>query len=193
MAGGEPVHFVRNYEYLVKARERLFGWLRPLSDEQYTQEFPFGLHTLRATMHEIAFADWAYATRLRRWQEGERGIQGPLPAEDQWPVHKDRQTTFASLEPVWSGEIAPATRAVLSEITDWNAPLEYRIVRPDKTIYISTTTGEMATQLCFHEIHHRAQAMAMLRQLGVPAQNLDYSLLIFKRREEPAVPPAASD
>ena len=46
--------------------------------------------------------------------------------------------------------------------------------------------GDIAAQLLLHEVHHRAQAMAMLRQLGVEAQNLDYSLFVYRRREEPA-------
>jgi uncharacterized damage-inducible protein DinB len=48
------------------------------------------------------------------------------------------------------------------------------------------TPADVATQLCFHEVHHRAQAMAMLRQLGVEAQNLDYNAFMYGRREEPA-------
>ena len=64
--------------------------------------------------------------------------------------------------------------------------IEYRVARLDKTIVVTATTGDIATQLCFHEIHHRAQAMAMLRQLGIAAENLDYSLFMYRRREEPA-------
>ncbi len=41
--------------------------------------------------------------------------------------------------------------------------------------------GRIAGQLLFHEVHHRAQVMAMLRQVGVKAENLDYSVLIFER------------
>ncbi len=41
---------------------------------------------------------------------------------------------------------------------------------------IKTTAGA-ATQLLFHEVHHRAQVMAMLRHIGTPLQGLDYSLL----------------
>jgi uncharacterized damage-inducible protein DinB len=44
----------------------------------------------------------------------------------------------------------------------------------------------MVTQLFLHEVHHRAQAMAILRQLGVEAQNLDYSIFMFTRREQSA-------
>jgi len=32
-------------------------------------------------------------------------------------------------------------------------------------------------------VHHRAQAMNMLRQLGVTFGDIDYSALMFQRRE----------
>src|SRR3972149_5926652 len=167
---------VRAYDYLMLARANLSAWTRPLSQERYTQEFPFGLHTLRATMVEIAGGEWIYARRLR----GE-----PIPPEGEWPISEERLLTFADLEPIWRDR-APRTRALLVEVRDWDRVLEYRVKRPDETIVVTATTADIATQLCFHEIHHRAQAMAMLRQLGVPAQDLDYSLLMYPRREEPA-------
>ena len=43
------------------------------------------------------------------------------------------------------------------------------------------TAGGIAAQLLFHEVHHRAQVMAMLRQVGVAAENLDYNNLMFDR------------
>ena len=58
-AGLNPVHL---YGYLVKARAKLLNWVRPLSLEQYTQEFPFGLKTLRDTLVEIPQAEWTYKT-----------------------------------------------------------------------------------------------------------------------------------
>jgi uncharacterized damage-inducible protein DinB len=39
--------------------------------------------------------------------------------------------------------------------------------------------------MLLHEVHHRAQAMATLRQLGVEAQNLDYMTFAAKREEFP--------
>jgi len=50
-------------------------------------------------------------------------------------------------------------------------------------VIVRATAGGIATQLLLHEVHHRAQVMAMLRQLGIPAQNLDYSILKFERVE----------
>ena len=39
--------FVRVYAIHTQARRRLFDWVRPLSQEQYTRTFPFGLRSLR--------------------------------------------------------------------------------------------------------------------------------------------------
>jgi uncharacterized damage-inducible protein DinB len=46
---------------------------------------------------------------------------------------------------------------------------------------VRATAGGIAGQMLFHEVHHRAQVMAMLRQVGVAAENLDYSVLIWDR------------
>ena len=46
---------------------------------------------------------------------------------------------------------------------------------------VGATAGGIAGQLLFHEVHHRAQVMAMLRQAGVAAENLDYSVLMWER------------
>lgn len=170
------MNFVRTYEYLTKARAKLFDWIRPLSQEQYTHEFPFAHHTLQATMVEMARAEWIYATRLQR--------ETVLPRE-QWPISVQRQPTFPELEAAWSAH-APVTTRTLAEIADWETPFEYRVTQPNKTIVFTVTPADVATQLCFHEVHHRAQAMAMLRQLGVAAQNLDYNAFMYGRREEPA-------
>jgi uncharacterized damage-inducible protein DinB len=172
--GFNPPHL---HDGLVKARARLFEWIRPLTLEQYTQEFPLGLKTLRATMIEIASGEWVYTRRL----QGEE----VLPSE-QRPFAPFAETGFAPLEPVWQEETDRTVRT-LREISDWSAPVEYLIRRTDQpTLRVQTTTGGIAAQMLFHEVHHRAQAMAMLRQLGVPAQNLDFSMFMFHRTELPA-------
>jgi uncharacterized damage-inducible protein DinB len=71
-------------------------------------------------------------------------------------------------------------------VSDWAKPLTYSYVDEGERVHVRTTTGGVAAQLCFHEIHHRAQAMAMLRQLGVAAQDLDYSFLMYQVTREPA-------
>jgi uncharacterized damage-inducible protein DinB len=169
------MNFVRVYEILKEARQRLFGWVRPLSQEKYTQSFPFGFRTLHATLIEIARVEHFYGKRLR---------EEPLPSWDDYPISETRQPTFGELERVWTA-LAGETRATLAGITDWNQTVTRRIDQADKIIVSTATKADLATQLLFHEVHHRAQAMAMLRQLGVEAQDLDYLHFAAKREEFP--------
>ncbi len=168
--------FVRVHDALTQARSKLFDWIRPLSQEQYTQQFPFGLKTLRGTMVEIAAVEWLYTTRLRG---------GTIPDQKEWPITEERQPTFRELEAAWN-EQTPTVRATLAGITDWEKEIERRVTDGGKTRVITVTRGEAAMQMLMHEVHHRAQAMAMLRQLGVEAQNLDYISFVRRVREEPA-------
>jgi len=171
--GFDPVHL---YEYLVKARAKLLDCVRQLTPAQYIQEFPFGLKTVRDTVVEIPLAEWTYIRRIR----GDE-----VPPWDDRPFSRFYKTDFPLLERAWK-EQAEDTRRTLREITDWTRPVEYVARSADEPPFkVRTTTGGVAAQLFFHEIHHRAQAMAMLRQLGVPAQNLDYSLLMYDRTQLP--------
>lgn len=170
------MEFVRVHDALTQARARLFDWIRPLTQEQYTQQFPIGLKTLRRTMVEIALVEWLYTMRLKG---------GPVPPQEDWPITEERQPTFRDLEAMWKDQ-TPMVRATLARTTDWDTEIERRVTDGGKTRIFVVTKGEAATQMLLHEVHHRAQAMAMLRQLGVEAQNLDYIQFVRRVREEPA-------
>jgi uncharacterized damage-inducible protein DinB len=75
------MNFIYVYDILTQAREKLFGWIRPLSQAQYTQSFPFGARTLRATMIEVARVEHFYCRRLR---------EEPVPGFDDYPVRQVR-------------------------------------------------------------------------------------------------------
>lgn len=170
--------YARVYDVLTQARGRLFGWLRPLNQEQYTQRFPFGMGTLRATLIETARVELLYGMRLR----GEP--VPPPPLSDTFPISETRQPTFADLEQAWTAQ-APQTRATLARTTDWATTLTRRIEQGDKVVITTASKAEIAVQMLMHEVHHRAQVMAMLRQLGVEAQNLDYIGFVARREEYP--------
>ena len=173
-AGLNPVHL---YGYLVTAREKLLDWIHPLTLAQYTQAFPFGLRTLRDTIVEIPQAEWTYVQRIRGAAD--------VPPWEERPFAQFYKTEFAPLDLAIRRQAGDTARA-LREVADWARPIEYSYVDEGERVHIRTTTGGIAAQLLFHEIHHRAQAMAMLRQLGVPAQDLDYSFLMYERSEVPA-------
>lgn len=172
------MHPQQMYEYLARARARLFDWIRPLAPEEYSREFPYGLKTIPATLLHAAGAEWVYGHRLR----GQ-----PVTIADS-PFTAERLPSFAALEAAWA-DLAITTRAVLNQITAWDEPVEYRMLPQAPgapAIRVRTTAGGLAAQLLVHEVHHRSQVISMLRQLGVPAQNLDYSFLMFDRQQEPA-------
>ncbi len=168
--GLSPVHL---YAYLEQARARLLRWVSGLTDEQYTREFPFGHRSIRATLVHTASAEWAYGRRLR----GE-----DVPPPEERPFARFARTGPHPLVAAWE-ELAAQTRQTLAAVSDWAAPVEYTALDGTR---IRTTTGGIAAQMLFHEVHHRAQVMAMLRQCGVPAQDLDYSILMFERLPAPA-------
>jgi uncharacterized damage-inducible protein DinB len=172
------MEYVHVYDVLTQARQRLFDWVRPLSQEQYTQRFPFGMGSLRTTLIEIARVELVYGMRLR-----EEPLPPP-PLPDTFPIGETKQPTFADLEKVWT-EQAKHTRATLAATKDWTRTVPRRFEQGDKIVITTASKADIATQMLMHEVHHRAQVMAMLRQFGVEAQNLDYIGFAARREEYP--------
>src|SRR5262247_3574752 len=96
------------YDYLTLARQRVFGWVRPLSAEQYTRQFPMGLGTLGRTLTHIMASEWYYVQRMQ-----ERDV----PPESQWPIRDENPPPFAALQAAWIDQ-ADRTRAALSAVRD---------------------------------------------------------------------------
>jgi uncharacterized damage-inducible protein DinB len=165
------------YRYLALARNRLFEWVRPLSAADYTREFPIGRRSLSRTLTHILASEWYYVLRI----EGR-----DVPEYDRWPLVEEQAPPFAALVEAWS-EQAERTRAALAAVRDWKTDIEYRVTDDDgQPTIVTTTRGDIFTQLVLHEVHHRAQAMSMLRHLGVAAEDLDYNALMFRRRRAQA-------
>ncbi|HEV8339780.1 MAG TPA: DinB family protein [bacterium] len=173
------IDFARVYDIHTQARAKLFDWIRPLSQEHYTREFPFAHRTLRATMHEIATHEWWFTVRLR---------EEPMPRPFSWKdLPMNQHATFAELERAWT-EQAPQTRATLAGLTDLDKVVETRMYGHKRVRILRATKRDVATQLLLHEVHHRAQAMAMLRHLGLEAQDLDYLHFLQEERVEAISP-----
>jgi uncharacterized damage-inducible protein DinB len=167
-----PIDPVRVYDVQTQARRRLFDWVRPLTQAQYIRPFPFGLATVRATLIEIARSEHYYGLRLR---------EQSIPSFDEsYPISETRQPRFDDLEAVWE-PLMLETRATLERTSDWDRPVTCEIRWPDRVVTLTATKSAIVTQLLLHDVHHRAQAMAILRQLGVPAQDLDYIGFVQRR------------
>ncbi len=161
------------YDYLMRARGRIFERVRPLSAEQYAREFPIGLGTLGGTLTHIMISEWYYVQR----------IQGhDVPPYEEWPIQEEKPPPFAALEAAWI-EQADQTRAALVAVREWTADFEYFVTTDEgRREIVTASAADLSTQLALHEVHHRAQAMNMLRQLGAAVEDLDFNSF-FERRE----------
>jgi uncharacterized damage-inducible protein DinB len=121
-------------------------------------------------------SEWYYVQRMRGRN---------VPPYERWPIRWENPPPFAALEAAWV-EQAADTRAALDAVRDWSAELEYRVTTDDgRSMIVTASAAGLFTQLILHEVHHRAQAMNMLRHLGVAAEDLDYNAMVFERREAP--------
>lgn len=154
------------FDYLCLAREQLFGWIRSQPAEVYTRSFPVGLGSIRATLMHTARSQWAYS----RWLDGREYTSGDNP------FTLENLPDLESLAAAWTSANA-YTRQVLTEF-DGDRRIEWvpSLIKPPMKIRI--TGAILAGQLLFHEVHHRAQVMMMLRHAGAQAENLDYAVLL---------------
>lgn len=167
-------HPVRLYEYLTVARERIFDALRPLPGAQCHQPFPFGLNTINRTLTHIMIVEWSYTQRMQAID---------VPPYEQWPIQDESPPEFAVIEATWRDQ-APRTRAVLAAVRDWSADFQYISQSRDGVRRrVTATLADLFTQMFAHEIHHRAQVMAMIRQLDGAGtlQDVDYGYFTFRR------------
>ena len=108
---------------------------------------------------------------------------------DEWPIREATCPTFADVEAAWRKQM-PQTRAALAAITDPERVVETRLAQRNRTLVYTAKQGDLATQLVLHEVHHRAQAMAMLRQFGIAAQDVDFIDFVQEIRREDREPGA---
>ncbi len=132
-------------------------------------------------MVELAGTEWWLAMRARE-------EPFPIPFSwDDWPITARTCPTFADVERAWRVQV-PQTRATLAGITDPDRVVETRLIHRDQVTIYTARRGDLALQLLMHEVHHRAQAMGLLRQFGIEAQDLDYIFFVQNERREPRQP-----
>jgi uncharacterized damage-inducible protein DinB len=163
---------LKTYNYLTLARRRIFDWTRPLSPESYRRSFPIGLGSLARTLTHVMSSEWYYVERM---------LANDVAPHEHWPIRDEDPPEFAVLESAWS-EQAARTVAAIGSIRDWTTELEYRVTLDGVPTIIGASPSDIFTQLVLHEVHHRAQAMNMLRQLGIPAEDIDYNTMTYRRR-----------
>lgn len=161
------------YDYLIRSRQRILDLIRSLDAVQYAREFQIGCGTIGATMTHIVISEWYYVERMQ---------QREVPPYAQWSIQSEHPPPFTEIESFWIRQ-ADATRRALQAVRDWNAAITYRVTLDDGSpIVVTTSAAGLFTQLAFHEVHHRAQVMNMLRHLGLDAGDIDFNAMMYERR-----------
>jgi uncharacterized protein (TIGR02246 family) len=164
---------IDHYEALLHSRRKLQEWLRGLTSPQYTREFSFGHGSVRNTVNHLAGAEWLYGRAVR----GEEFDRAKLPFTA--ATHPDSP----SLAEVWR-RLEPQTRGWLEVEKDWSRRLERVVDFPGgKKVRVVYTPEKVAFQMFYHEVHHRGQIMAMMSQMGIPVESLDFSRAAYEWHE----------
>ncbi len=162
----------RTYDYLAKARERVLAAAGGLPAEEYAREFRIGPGSLARTFTHVLISEWYYVERL---------LEREVPPYSEWPIKDEHPLPFDELVTVWRAQAA-ATREAIAAERDWARAIVYRVTDDEKRLVrAACTASDMVTQLALHEVHHRAQAMNMLRQLGVVIEDIDFNAMMYDR------------
>jgi uncharacterized damage-inducible protein DinB len=154
----------------------LFAAAAPLSAEQLDRRFEMGFGSLRATLHHIWGAE---QTWLNRW--------AGVPRERHAAQFDNKTVELPELAD-WYRSTAAARNDFLASAAAGDGLdqlITYQTMRGDTFTH---PLGRLALHVCNHGVHHRAQAINMLRHVGVKPARLDY---IFMRLIEPTITPSA--
>lgn len=166
------MHQLRIYDYLTRARGRVFDAVRPLGAAAHAREFQIGLGSLGRTLTHLMICEWAYIERM----------QGrALPPYETWPIQDEMPPPFDVIESTWTKQ-AEHTRAAIEGVRDWSKTIEFRSAGDGPPLLVTASFADVITQMVVHEVHHRAQIVYMLRQLNATVPDLDFGAMTFDRR-----------
>ena len=121
-----------------------------LTDEQFHRRFEIGPGSLHDTLTHVGGA-------MRAWTETLAGV-APRPRLESDGQRRTPEQLRSVLEEAWAEFSTQARRRPLDEVVS-------RTTKDGKTRQY--TRGAVVAQVVTHAMHHRAQCLNMLRQLGV--------------------------
>lgn len=128
---------------------------KALNVDEYNREFPIGVGTLHKTVAHIinAMNSWAaiMATDAPPSERRDLAAECSTPDELLAELSKAHESLVASIDTIRNGDR-------LDDISE--------LVHPVTKMCYRFTRGSMATHVLTHGMHHRAQILQMLRQLG---------------------------
>ena len=153
------------------ARDTLMDAARSLADERLDEPFEMGPGSLRATLEHLCRAERWW---LDRWQGTADPPAEPVPGMPMAGLH----------------ECFRAIAHERNEFLDDRDEAEQLVCTTETGRTMTLALSDMVLHVCNHGTHHRAQALNMLRRLGVQPPDIDYIVL---RRAPSSQPEIAYD
>ncbi len=159
------------FNYGAWANTCIWDTAADLKDEQLDRAFEMGEGSLRKTLAHVYGAE-------RAWYERCEG-----PDADKLPHSSETHKLI---------DIQAATRRISQMRGDWLATMsdaaldrEITYAKGDRTY--THPLSDVLLHVCNHGIHHRAQALNMLRRLGKEVQMLDVMVMRIQQKDQPAL------
>lgn len=150
------------------ATRRLLNLCRSLSREQFHHPFDLGLKTLHLTLTHIVGV-------MRRWTDriAERPVRPMLDAVPGAPSALGAETKDRTPDDLLSllDDAERDLKSVIASLRPDGFASLLRLEFPDEQGRMrrhTSTKGAALVHLCTHSMHHRAQAIIMLRSLNIP-------------------------
>ncbi|MEW6249577.1 MAG: DinB family protein [Planctomycetota bacterium] len=163
------------FAYTAWARDKVLAAAAPLTDEQLDRPFEMGEGSLRATIRHLYGSERLW---YERWQQC-AGRDIPFP-------HARELTTVAEIRAAHTS-LAAARDSAVTQLADADLDPVIRYVPPDGDPR-AYPLGEILLHVVNHGVHHRAQALNMLRHLGadLPKPGLDYIFMKVQEQQQGA-------
>ena len=166
-----PACFQDLFSYNDWANSRVRHTAADLSDEQLDRPFDMGAGHLRGTIAHIYDAE-------RAWYETCAG-----PEADTLPHNGDTRT-LDDLQQA-SKQLSTLRHSWLATFAD--ADLEREVCYSRDQQQYAHPLGDILLHVCNHGVHHRAQAINMLRRLGKKVPTIDLLVMRIQQRKQAAM------
>lgn len=150
-------------------RDKLMALAAELSNEQLDRSFEIGPGSLRKTLRHLYGAERIW---FERWQGSE---------QPQFP----RSRVVTAIDDLWQAfrHLAAARNEFVDKLGGNGLERTVTYADPEGRRH-TFALGDLLLHVCNHGIHHRAQVLNMLRNVGVKPPGLDY---LFMKVEQPSV------
>ncbi len=156
-----PEYFKNIYDYHYWGRDKILREAEKVSDADFVKVMSKGYSSLRATLVHMIAAEWIWMTRLAG------ASPNAMMREEDLPTRPAIRARWSEEENKLCAYIAKLNDVELQRV------VQYKNTRGDA---LARPVWQVLAQVANHGTQHRAEAAAMLTDLGFSPGNLDLTI-----------------